>query len=93
MRPSVLYLVKSYLWTVVVFIIGKLGFMLFCGHGLSAADGGQSRRETGRLQGEYLVRLAVKRQRQARRQFGRRLDLAGLHGATKIRMVGERTEF
>ena len=62
-------------------------------HGLSAADGGQSGRETGRLQGEYLVRLAVKRQRQARRQFGRRLDLAGLHGATKIRMVGERTEF
>ncbi len=41
MRPSVLYLVKSYLWTVVVFIIGKLGFMLSCGHGLSAADVGQ----------------------------------------------------
>ena len=33
MRERVIYLIKTYLWTVVVFIIAKIGFMLFCREG------------------------------------------------------------
>ncbi len=41
MRQNVIFLLKTYLWTVAVFTVAKLGFMLFCGHGLSATDVGQ----------------------------------------------------
>ena len=40
MKCRVSYLIKSYLWTVVVFILAKLAFMLFCreGHSFSWGD-------------------------------------------------------
>ena len=40
MKCRVSYLIKSYLWTVVVFILAKLTFMLFCreGHSFSWGD-------------------------------------------------------
>ena len=43
MRGRVIYLTRTYLWTVVVFIIAKIGFMFFCreGHDFTLADVGQ----------------------------------------------------
>ena len=40
MREKVLFLIKTYLWTVLVFIIAKLSFMFFCreGHVFSSSD-------------------------------------------------------
>lgn len=40
MRERVIYLIRTYLWTVVMFIIAKIGFMLCCheGHNFSLTD-------------------------------------------------------
>ena len=40
MRGRVLFLIKTYLWTVVVFAIAKIGFMLYCreGHSFGWSD-------------------------------------------------------
>ena len=38
MKQRVLFLLMTYLWTMLVFIIAKVAFMLFCHNGLTVAD-------------------------------------------------------